>query len=225
MGKRPHRCYRYLKNKPYPKSKYNRSVPEPKSKVLDAGNKKASPDQLPLTVHLISHERQHLSSESLDAARISANRYLTKNCGKDNYHLRIREFPHSITRINKMLTCAGADRLQTGMRHSWGKSNNCVARIEMEKEVLSVRTKLGMGKHAFEALRRASYKFPGKHEIVLDRNWGFTGVEFDEYVQKRRADKYKFNGDTVLEVPERGSLANVEAIKEKIKLQPAFNYY
>lgn len=30
MGRRPARCYRYCKNKPYPKSRYNRGVPEPK---------------------------------------------------------------------------------------------------------------------------------------------------------------------------------------------------
>lgn len=30
MGRRPARCYRYCKNKPYPKSRYNRGVPDPK---------------------------------------------------------------------------------------------------------------------------------------------------------------------------------------------------
>ena len=34
MGRRPARCYRYCKNKPYPKSRYNRGVPD--SKVLTA---------------------------------------------------------------------------------------------------------------------------------------------------------------------------------------------
>jgi large subunit ribosomal protein L10e len=30
MGRRPARCYRYKKNKPYPKSRYNRGVPDSK---------------------------------------------------------------------------------------------------------------------------------------------------------------------------------------------------
>jgi len=30
MGRRPARCIRYCKNKPYPKSRYNRGVPDPK---------------------------------------------------------------------------------------------------------------------------------------------------------------------------------------------------
>ncbi|KAF8228242.1 hypothetical protein L208DRAFT_1404183 [Tricholoma matsutake] len=34
MGRRPARCYRYCKNKPYPKSRYNRGVPDPKVNLL-----------------------------------------------------------------------------------------------------------------------------------------------------------------------------------------------
>ena len=34
MGRRPARCYRYCKNKPYPKSRYNRGVPDPKVRLM-----------------------------------------------------------------------------------------------------------------------------------------------------------------------------------------------
>merc|ERR1719445_2201541 len=72
-------------------------------------------------MHLISKEKIQISSEALEAARITANRYLIRMCGKDYFHCRIRVQPFHVTRINKMLSCAGADRLQTGMRHAWGK--------------------------------------------------------------------------------------------------------
>ena len=42
--------------------------------------------------------------------------------------MRVRAHPYHVTRINKMLSCAGADRLQTGMRHAFGKPNGLVAR-------------------------------------------------------------------------------------------------
>lgn len=32
---------------------------------------------------------------------------MIKNCGKDNFHLRIRVHPFHVLRINKMLSCAG----------------------------------------------------------------------------------------------------------------------
>ena len=37
---------------------------------------------------------------------------MTKNAGKDTFHLRVRVHPFHVLRINKMLSCAGADRLQ-----------------------------------------------------------------------------------------------------------------
>ena len=44
MGRRPARCYRYCKNKPYPKSRYNRGVPDAKIRIFDLGRKKAHVD-------------------------------------------------------------------------------------------------------------------------------------------------------------------------------------
>jgi len=40
-----------------------------------------------------------------------------------------------------MLSCAGADRLQTGMRGAWGKPNGSVARVNIGQILLSVRTR------------------------------------------------------------------------------------
>merc|ERR1719153_570813 len=59
------------------------------------------------------------SRASLD----SCNKYLVKNCGKDQFHIRMRVHPFHVLRINKMLSCAGADRLQTGMRGAFGKAH------------------------------------------------------------------------------------------------------
>ena len=132
MGRRPARCYRYCKNKPYPKSRYNRGVPDskvapllsylplfplhllfvpfPKIRIFDLGRKRASVDEFPFCCHLVSDEYEQLSSEALEAARICANKYVTKTSGKDSFHLRVRVHPFHVLRINKMLSCAGADR-------------------------------------------------------------------------------------------------------------------
>merc|ERR550514_1815767 len=117
MGRRPSRCYRYCKNKPFPKSRFCRGVPDPKIRIYEVGKKKIPCDEFPSAIHLVSDEYQQLSSESLEAARIAANKYMASNAGKDLFHL---------LRINKMLSCAGADRLQTGMRGAWGKSYGTV---------------------------------------------------------------------------------------------------
>ena len=51
--------------------------------------------------------------------------------GKDFFHIRVRPHPFHVLRINKMLSCAGADRLQTGMRGAWGKSYGRCARCDI----------------------------------------------------------------------------------------------
>lgn len=102
--------YRYCKNKPYPKSRFCRGVPDPKIRIFDLGKKKATVDDFPLCVHLVSDEYEQLSSEALEAGRICCNKYLVKNCGKDQFHIRMRLHPFHVIRINKMLSCAGADR-------------------------------------------------------------------------------------------------------------------
>jgi large subunit ribosomal protein L10e len=111
MGRRPARCYRYMKNKPYPKSRYCRGCPDPKIRSYDIGRKKANCDEFPCSIHMISWEKEQISACALEAARIAANKYMTKKAGKDAFHMRCRVHPWHIIRINKMLSCAGADRL------------------------------------------------------------------------------------------------------------------
>ncbi len=54
MGRRPFRCYRQSKGKPYPKSRFCRGVPDPKIRIYDAGMKRADVDAFPYCVHLAS---------------------------------------------------------------------------------------------------------------------------------------------------------------------------
>lgn len=60
----------------------------------------------------MSDEYEQLSSEALEAGRICANKYMVKNAGKDQFHIRMRLHPFHVIRINKMLSCAGADRYE-----------------------------------------------------------------------------------------------------------------
>ncbi|KAJ4458814.1 putative 60S ribosomal protein L10 [Paratrimastix pyriformis] len=184
MGRRPARCYRYQKNKPYPKSRFCRGVPDPKIRIFDLGRKKATVDEFPCCVHLISLEKEQLSSESLEAARIAANKYITTKGGKDNFHLRVRAHPFHVMRINKMLSCAGADRLQTGMSHSYGKPTGTVARVDIGDVLISVRSKDSAKGAVIEALRRASMKCPGRQKVVVSSKWGFTRYTREQFETK-----------------------------------------
>jgi len=47
MGRRPARCYRVPAGKPYPKSRYNRGVPDARIRIYDAGKKKIDVTRFP----------------------------------------------------------------------------------------------------------------------------------------------------------------------------------
>ncbi|KAF2290308.1 hypothetical protein GH714_010154 [Hevea brasiliensis] len=113
----------------------------------------------PFCVHLVSWEKENVSSEALEAARIACNKYMAKFAGKDAFHLRVRVHPFHVLRINKMLSCAGADRLQTGMRGAFGKPQGTCARVAIGQVLLSVRCKDSNSHHAQEALREQNSSF------------------------------------------------------------------
>merc|ERR1711988_609130 len=181
MGRRPSKCYRYQKNKPYIKSRYCRGVPDAKIRIYDLGRKKASVDDFPFCAHLVSDELEQVSSEALEACRIACNKYMTKSSGKDAFHIRIRVHPFNVLRINKMLSCAGADRLQTGMRGAFGKSYGTVARVDIGQVLMSIRTKDEKAPIAVEAMRRAKFKFAGRQKIHVSSYFGFTKFTKEDY--------------------------------------------
>jgi len=189
MGRRPARCYRYCKNKPYIRSRYCRGVPDPKIQIFDVGRKNAAIDDFPCCIHLVSNEKEQLSSEALEASRIVINKYLAKHIGKDAFHLRVRAHPYHVIRINKMLSCAGADRLQTGMRGAFGKPTGVTARVNIGDVLLSIRCRETEKEKVIESLRRAKFKFPGRQTIVLSNRWGFTPYtheDFQKFTEQNR---------------------------------------
>ena len=110
---------------------------DPKIRIFDLGRKKAKVDELPLCIHLVSDEFEQISSEALEAGRICANKYLVKSCGKDAFHLRVRLHPFHVIRINKMLSCAGADRWVTASCFT-GSSHTCSLAILIWKALMEL---------------------------------------------------------------------------------------
>lgn len=208
MGRRPARCYRICNGKPFPKSRYNRGVPDPKIRSYDIGNKEAKYDVLPICVNLVSKEMEQISSEALEAARVAANKVLITRCKKDAYHLRMRVHPWHVLRINKMLSCAGADRLQTGMRGAFGKPDGKVARVRINDVLISVRCNEDIVPVAKDALRRASMKFPGRQVVMVSQKFGFSHMTHYEYLKaKKENDLIEDMGNFCRVLSKRGPLS------------------
>jgi large subunit ribosomal protein L10e len=194
------------KNKPYPKSRFCRGVPDAKIRIYDIGKRRAHVDEFQTTVHIVSMEKEQVSSESLEAARISCNKYLVKTCGKEGFHIRIRVHPFHVLRINKMLSCAGADRLQQGMRQSYGKPTGTAARVSIGQVLISVRTKPNFEANAIEACRRAKFKFSGRQVVCTSQFWGFTRVKTEDYQRLLEEKKIEHAGSHVKTVRPKGRI-------------------
>lgn len=136
---------------------------------------------------------------------------MVKVAGKETFHLRVRVHPHHVIRINKMLSVAGADRLQTGMRGAYGKPAGTVARVNVGQILISARTVDRHRATAVEALRRSMYKFPGRQKVIVSKMWGFTNLLRDEYLRLKEEGLVRNDGAYVQFCQRKGELKqNVE---------------
>jgi large subunit ribosomal protein L10e len=61
---------------------------------------------------------------------------------------------------------------------------------------------------ALEALRRSQYKFPGRQKIIVSKNWGFTPLRREEYMDKKAEGKVLVDGAYVQFLSNHGKLAD-----------------
>ena len=97
-------------------------------------------------------------------------------------------------------------RLQTGMRGAFGKPNGLVARVNIGQIIFSVRSKDNNKHVVIEALRRCKYKFPGQQKIIVSKNWGFTKLTREEFVEARAEGKIRNDGCHVKYLSTKGPL-------------------
>ena len=166
VGLRPGRCYRKVKRAYTRRSKYKnkgfiKSVPAIKIVKFDMGDLKK---KFSKEVNLISREPLQLRQNAVESSRLVVNRILIKDLNK-NYHLKIRIYPHHVLRENKMLTGAGADRMQSGMQKSFGKPMGISSRIKKGQIIFSVYVDKKDIDIARDALKKAIPRLPCKCSI------------------------------------------------------------
>jgi large subunit ribosomal protein L10e len=166
MTRKPARMYRYVKSMANTRREYMGGVPASRITQFIIGNKTA---EFPLTLILTANEKCQLRHNSLEAARISANKVLEKNIGIANYRLQIRVYPHNVIRENKQATGAGADRVSQGMRRAFGKPIGTAARVDMDQTLMMVETSQQYYAPAKEALRKAGMKLSTPCTIRLEK--------------------------------------------------------
>ncbi len=118
------------------------------------------------TIRLIACRSMNIRHNALESARMTSNRTLEKALAKD-YHLRIKVYPFHVLRENALASGAGADRLSTGMKKSYGKSIGSAARVKEGQTLMEVRLNKENIKVGKEALSKAAKKFPCSCKVVV----------------------------------------------------------
>jgi len=114
---------------------------------------------------LRSEEPVILRDNAIESARQSSNKYLEK-AAAGAYYLMVRVYPHHIIRENKMIAGAGADRLQKGMRQSFGRPTDRAARLGVGTPLFTAYGYKTNAEHLKTALIRAKRKLSGKYRII-----------------------------------------------------------
>lgn len=169
VGLRKGKCYRrieraYTRKSKYKSKGYIKAIPNHKISRFEMGEKGR---EYQFKVKLVSAGTLQVRQNSIESARMVVNRKLQDNLGT-NYYLKINVFPHHALRENKMLGGAHADRLQTGMAHSFGKVVNTAAQVRRGKELFTAwvnKEGLDFAKQAFKA---AGPRLSGKFTIEIE---------------------------------------------------------
>ena len=159
------RNYRPVRGQAYTRKKFAKGFPPPKIVKFTMGDTKGT---FEVEAKLVALKRAQVRHCALEAARIATNRLLIDKL-VDDYLMQIRPYPHIILRENKMIFGAHADRLQQGMRRSFGKPIGTAARIEPGQTIITVKVKANAVDTAKESLKRGSAKLPIPCKITVEK--------------------------------------------------------
>jgi len=157
---RPYTRFSKFRKKAYVKARPGKTIIK-----YDMGNLKAGANSFPFVLKMISKDDVQIRTNSIEAARISILRRIEERYGKNGFYFRIKAVPHHVIRENPLAAGAGADRLSTGMKHSFSKTIGTAARVIKGKVLMELYLNEGAEELGRKALRIGSSKLTVKTTI------------------------------------------------------------
>ena len=169
-------AYSKKRSRPYTrkskiKSKsYIKVSPQNKIVKYNLGNQKGFIEgRFKYVAKFIADEQALIRDNAIEAGRILINKNLERKIPKQFYFV-IKLFPHHILRNNKTAAGAGADRLSSGMKHSFGVIEGRAARVKKGKEIFVVSCETEQGaRYARESMTMVKAKMPCRTKISFQR--------------------------------------------------------
>ncbi len=149
---------------------YIKTVPGIKIAKFQMGSQKAyEGGKHPYIIRLISDERIQIRDNALEACRMYINKVLDREA-LGQYFLAVKVYPHHILRENKTAAGAGADRLSSGMKHSYGITIGRAAIVNAGKEVFFVSCENEKSARvARGALQDIKAKLPCRSRVIFEK--------------------------------------------------------
>lgn len=227
MGLRPARCYRDIERS------YTRVATRVQAKDFIGGVPRSKVRQFTLgdqtkdfqkTIHIISDENVQIRDNAMESFRQKLAKKLTDICGKDNYFVKIRIYPHHVLRQNKLASGAGADRLSSGMKHAFGKPIGRSAQIKKGQKMISVVVNKEYVEKVLFAIKTIINKINIKYVPLVEdhKNKVLTGrKKWTREMKKAAVETPKAEADTAKAGSKDAKGKTATAGKDAKKAEPA----
>ncbi len=178
MALRKALAYSKKKVRPYTrKSKrkeraYIKTIPQPKIVKFHMGNQAAyNQGKHQFIVRLISEEKVIIRDNAIEASRMFIHKILDEKA-QNQYYFSVKIYPHHILRENKSAGggVAGADRISSGMTHSFGTNIGVAAIVNAGKDVFFISCENEKtARIAREILHQVKSKLPCRSKIIFEK--------------------------------------------------------
>lgn len=176
MAIRKASSYSQKKARPFTRNSRNKSksyiktVPQNKVVKYHIGNQKEFREgKHNYAVRMVAQGKAQIRDNALEAARQLLTKVMDeKQLGQ--YYLAVKVYPHHLQRENKTAAGAGADRMSSGMTHSYGIVIGRAAMVRPGQDIFMVSCVTEKGaREARDALESVKPKMPCKVSIVFEK--------------------------------------------------------
>ena len=159
----------YTRNSRRKSQAYIKTIPYSKIVKYNFGDQKAYRDgKHTYIIKLVARATVLVRDNALEACRMQLHKLMEEGAPGE-YYLAVKVQPHHFLRNNKTSGIAGADRMSTGMSHSFGIIEGRAAIVPAGKDILFVSASTPKAsKIARETLASLRSKIPGGTKVLFE---------------------------------------------------------
>ncbi len=148
---------------------YIKTVPGSKIAKFAMGNQKDyEQGKHKYIIRLIADENVQVRDNALESGRMYLSKFLDENA-PGQYFFAVRVYPHHFLRENKTAAGAGADRLSSGMKHSYGIIIGRAAMVRSGQEIFFISCATDKAARDIRtAVARIKAKIPSRTSVVFE---------------------------------------------------------